>query len=122
MIQHVALETRRSDRDACVAFFALLGFEEVEPPVALRSRAAWLERDGTQIHLLWADEPDVPPQGHVAVVAPAGTYSAVLVALRDAGHRVDERTPHWGSPRAFAWDPAGHRVEVMAFPPGDCRV
>ena len=29
-IHHAALETRRHDADALVAFFALLGFEEVE--------------------------------------------------------------------------------------------
>jgi len=24
---------------------------------------------------------------------------------------------HWGSPRAFVLDPAGHQVELMAHPP-----
>lgn len=114
-INHVALETRRSDADAVVAFFALLGFEEVEPPASLAARARWVQRGATQIHVLYADDPVVPPSGHVAVVA--HDYEANLAALRAAGHEVADRAEHWGSPRAFATAPGGHRVEIMAFPP-----
>ena len=42
VIQHVALETRRADVDACVAFWALLGFARVEPPPSLADRATWV--------------------------------------------------------------------------------
>ena len=116
MIHHVALEIREGDADACVAFWALLGFAEVEPPLTLRERSRWVERGGTQIHLLFADaEPVSPPEGHVAVVAP--DYDAALERLRSAGFAPDPRTEHWGAPRCFVRDPAGHRVEVMAAPP-----
>ncbi len=115
MIQHVAIEVRESDVEPCVRFWGLLGFERVEPPAALVARAAWVQRGGTQVHLLFADEPVVPPEGHVAVVA--GDYDATLAALREAGFEPDERTRHWGSPRAFVTCPAGHRVELMAFAP-----
>lgn len=115
-VHHVALETGPGDVDDLVAFFGLLGFEEVDPPPALRERARWVQRAGTQIHVFFADAPVVPPSGHVAVVVP--DYDAALAALRAAGHRVDDRSPHWGSPRAFATAPGGHRVELMQFPPG----
>jgi catechol 2,3-dioxygenase-like lactoylglutathione lyase family enzyme len=118
-VHHVALETRPADLEACADFFALLGFERVAPPPSLRDRATWLEREGRQIHLMRHDEPTVPPRGHVAVVAP--DYAAALERLRAAGHPVEPRTEHWGSPRAFARDPAGHVVEVMAFPPASRR-
>jgi catechol 2,3-dioxygenase-like lactoylglutathione lyase family enzyme len=115
MIQHVALETRPADAEGCAAFFALLGFVEVEPPLTLRERARWLQSGPTQVHLLYADDPVVRPRGHVAVVV--DDYDATVAALRDAGHRVDPRAQHWGSPRAYVRDPAGHLVEVMAFAP-----
>lgn len=115
MIQHVALEVRERDVDACVRFWALLGFERVEAPRALAARATWVQARGTQIHLLHADEPAVPPDGHVAVVV--GAYDATFAALRDAGFEPQERTRHWGSPRAFVRSPSGHRVEFMAFAP-----
>jgi len=115
VIHHVALETAPADREPLVAFFALLGFARVEPPPALRDRAYWLEREATQIHVLFADATIVPPQAHVAVVAP--DYDDALARLRAAGHEVDERTAHWGSPRCFVRAPGGHRVEIMGDPP-----
>jgi catechol 2,3-dioxygenase-like lactoylglutathione lyase family enzyme len=115
MLQHVALETRAEDVDAVLAFWALLGFEPVAPPPTLAGRTHWVQRGGTQIHLLLTDEPVVPPAGHAAVVAP--DYDAALDALRAAGHRVEPRREHWGAPRAFVTDPSGHVVEVMSAPP-----
>ena len=116
MIAHVALEVRDSDVDACLRFWALLGFERVEPPAALGDRAAWAQAGATQVYLLFAEQPVVPPQGHAAVVV--DDYDATLAALREDGFEPQPRTEHWGSPRAFVSCPAGHRVEVMAFPPG----
>ena len=114
-VHHVALETAPGDVDALVAFFVALGFEEVSPPPALRERARWVQRGATQIHVFFADDPVVPPSGHVAVVVP--DYDATLAALRAAGHVIEDRKPHWGSPRAFASAPGGHRVELMSHPP-----
>jgi catechol 2,3-dioxygenase-like lactoylglutathione lyase family enzyme len=115
MLQHVALETREKDVDAVLAFWSLLGFEPVAVPPGLAGRTHWVQRGGTQIHLLLARDPVVPPKGHAAVVA--DDYAATLEALRAAGHAVDPRAEHWGAPRAFVTDPSGHVVEVMAAPP-----
>ena len=115
VIQHVALETARADAEAATAFWQLLGFERVDPPDTLRERAAWLQRGPTQVHLLWADVPGAPPEGHTAVVL--DDYDATVEALRAAGHEVDPRKQHWGAPRAYVRAPGGHRVEIMAAPP-----
>jgi catechol 2,3-dioxygenase-like lactoylglutathione lyase family enzyme len=115
MIQHVAIEVRREDVDGCLHFWWLLGFERVDPPDALAERSAWVQAGGTQVHLLFSEEPVVAPEGHVAVVV--GDYDATLAALRAAGFDPDPRTEHWGSPRAFVRCPAGHRVELMACAP-----
>jgi catechol 2,3-dioxygenase-like lactoylglutathione lyase family enzyme len=115
MIQHVAFEVPRERWDACAAFYGLLGFQRVQPPPSLADRAAWVQRGPTQVHLLHVDEPVVLPRGHVAVVV--DEYDATLAALRDAGHDVEPRAEHWGSPRAYVRDPAGNLVELMAFPP-----
>lgn len=115
MIHHVALESHRADEPALLRFFALLGFDAVEPPAALADRATWVQSGSTQVHLLWSDAPVAPPQGHVAVIA--ADYDATLAALREAGFEPEPRTEHWGAPRAFVQGPGGHRVEVMAAPP-----
>jgi catechol 2,3-dioxygenase-like lactoylglutathione lyase family enzyme len=115
VIQHVTVEVPRERVEDCAAFWALLGFRRVEPPPTLQDRAVWMERDGTQVHLMHVDDPVVPPQAHVAVVAE--DYARSFGALRDAGHDPEPRPEHWGAPRCFVRDPAGHRVEVMAAPP-----
>src|SRR5215213_8308104 len=115
MIGHVAIEVRKADVEACARFWALLGFERVDPPAALIERSAWVQAGETQVHLLFAEEPVVAPEGHVAVVV--GNYDATLGALRAAGFDPQPREEYWGSPRAFVRSPAGHRVEVMAFAP-----
>jgi len=115
VIQHVAVEVAPARVEECVAFYALLGFERVEPPESLRDRAVWVQRGGTQVHLLFVDEPVALPAGHAAVVV--DDYPLAVERLRDAGHEVDPRSEHWGSPRAYVRDPAGNLVELMAFPP-----
>jgi len=115
MIHHVALEIREEDVGACLAFWALLGFDQVQAPPALAARSTWVQAGPTQIHLLHAGEPVVAPEGHVAVVV--GDFAATLDALQDAGFEPDPRREYWGSPRAFVRCPAGHRVEFMAFAP-----
>jgi catechol 2,3-dioxygenase-like lactoylglutathione lyase family enzyme len=115
VIQHVAIEIRQQHVDACIRLWALLGFDVVAPPPALADRAAWVQRGATQVHLLFAEDPVIPPQGHVAVLVE--DYDATLSALREAGFDPQPRSEHWGSPRCFVRCPAGHRVELMAFAP-----
>ena len=117
MLQHVALEVRREDVDTTIGFWRLLGFEPIEPPASLRERSAWLALAGTQIHLLFSDDPVAAPSGHAAVVA--ADWEAAIARLREAGYEPEERQRHWGAARAFVRDPTGHRIEVMAAaPPG----
>ncbi len=114
-LQHVALETRPEDIEACARFWEVLGFETVKPPPSLATATTWLQCERMQVHLLHVDDPRIPAIGHTAVVV--GDYEETLRALREAGYRPDPRREHWGQPRAFVLDPAGHRVELMAAPP-----
>lgn len=116
MIDHVALETRRSDVPACVAFWALIGWHEVVPPDALLDIASWVARGDQTVHFLFVDEPVVEPVGHTAVICP--DLHNAIARLQVAGHEVTPRENIWGSPRAYAVDPAGHRLELMEFGPG----
>jgi catechol 2,3-dioxygenase-like lactoylglutathione lyase family enzyme len=115
MLQHVTLEVHQAQVRPCVAFWQLLGFNEIEPPPLLRDRFTWVQREGTQIHLVPVDEPVVAREGHVAIVA--GDYDATLARLTDAGYTLREGTNAWDAPRSFVRDPAGHLVEVMSKPP-----
>src|SRR3954470_2658423 len=115
MLQHVTIELAADQVEACVAFYALLGFERVEPPESLAGRATWVERSGTQVHLMPVGDPVVPPSGHHAVLV--SDYDGTLAALRNAGFDLEPRQEHWGAARSFVRNPAGHRVELMAASP-----
>jgi catechol 2,3-dioxygenase-like lactoylglutathione lyase family enzyme len=113
MLHHVGIELRPEDIDRTVELFALLGFERVEPPASL-AEYTWLERDGTQVHLMPEEEPTAPSRGHLAVVV--DDFDGTLARLAAAGFAVERRREHWGAPRALVIAPGGHRVELMAPP------
>jgi catechol 2,3-dioxygenase-like lactoylglutathione lyase family enzyme len=114
VLHHVGIEVAPGDVEATVGFFELLGFERVEPPATLREYT-WLEREGTQVHLMPEEEPTVPSPGHLAVVV--ADFDRAVERLREHGFEVEARREHWGQPRALAIAPGGHRVELMAAPP-----
>jgi hypothetical protein len=114
-LHHVGIELDPADVDRAVEFFALLGFERVEPPPALVTGFTWLERDGTQVHLMHEEQPTVPARGHLAVVVP--NFDATVTRLREHGFETRSGREHWDAPRAHAVAPGGHRVELMAAPP-----
>jgi catechol 2,3-dioxygenase-like lactoylglutathione lyase family enzyme len=114
VLHHVGIEVAPADIEATVGFFELLGFERVEPPGTLLEYT-WLERSGTQVHLMPREDATVPQAGHLAVVTP--DFEGALRRLQEAGFEAERRREHWGSPRAWAIAPGGHRVELMAAPP-----
>lgn len=115
MLQHVGIEIQPAEIERAVEFWQLLDFEVVEPPAALAADFTWLEREGTQIHLMHTESPIVPPRGHVAIVAPA--LERTVADLRERGFEVRAGREHWGAPRAHTVAPGGHSVELMAAPP-----
>jgi catechol 2,3-dioxygenase-like lactoylglutathione lyase family enzyme len=114
MLHHVGIEVVPADIEAAVGFFELLGFERVEPPAPLRE-FTWVERQGTQVHLMPEEEPTVPSPGHLAVVV--DDFEATVARVQEAGFEIKPRREHWGQPRALALAPGGHRIELMAAPP-----
>jgi hypothetical protein len=114
MLHHVGIEVAPADLERSVELWRALGFSHVEPPATL-SEFVWLERGGTQVHLMPTERPAVPPRGHIAVVA--ADFEGAVEALRELGFEVARRREHWGSPRAIVIAPGGHRVELMASPP-----
>jgi catechol 2,3-dioxygenase-like lactoylglutathione lyase family enzyme len=135
MIHHGTHPVSPSSLDDCVRFYAILRFHRVPEPPGIAGRAVWLERHCTQIKLMVeagagsveagstaeaagarsVEAGSTAVSGHVALVV--DEYEATLETLRASGHEVQSRPEHWGSPRAYVQDPAGHRVELMAWAP-----
>ncbi|MDQ6746349.1 MAG: hypothetical protein M3Z27_10100 [Actinomycetota bacterium] len=116
MLQHATREVPPPTLPACIEFYALLGLSQVPTPSGIGDRAVWLAHDVGQIHLMPVEGARAQ-SGHVGLVV--SDYEQRLVRLRAAGHDVDPRREHWGSPRAYVRDPAGNLVELMASAPGE---
>jgi catechol 2,3-dioxygenase-like lactoylglutathione lyase family enzyme len=114
MLHHVGIEVEPAEIERTARLFVLLGFEQVPPPPTL-TEFTWLERSGTQVHLMPTEAPTVPPRAHLAVVVP--DFETALRRLREDGFEVECRREHWGAPRALALTPNGNRVELMAAAP-----
>jgi catechol 2,3-dioxygenase-like lactoylglutathione lyase family enzyme len=114
MLQHVSVEVRPDQVDACVAFWAVLGFERVTPPESLR-QFTWVERAGTQIHMMPFEDPVTTLRGHAAVVV--DDYEDALARLHERGFETREGSNAWDAPRSFVRDPAGNHIELMSAPP-----
>ncbi|MDX6609250.1 MAG: Glyoxalase-like domain [Solirubrobacterales bacterium] len=114
MLHHVGIEVAPAEIERAVELWQLLGFSLVDPPESL-SEFTWLERDGTQVHLMPTEFPTVPPRGHTAIVV--ADFELTFNELREHGFEVERHREHWGVPRAVVIAPAGHRVELMAAPP-----
>ena len=115
MLQHVSIEIPPEEGERAIEFWRLVGFEEVEAPEALGEGFRWVERDGTQIHLILTEGHTAPVLGHAAVVV--ADHAQGKERLRTAGFQVEDTRQLWGADRAFAIAPGGHRVELMAAPP-----
>jgi glyoxalase/bleomycin resistance protein/dioxygenase superfamily protein len=115
MLQHAGIEIAPAEVDRAVLLFELLGFERVEPPPSLAGGFTWVEREGTQIHLMHDEHPVVPPRGHVAVHVP--DYEAARERLREHGFESEPGREHWGAPRSKVTLPGGQQVELMSAPP-----
>ncbi len=114
MLHHVGIEVAPAEIEKTAGFFELLEFVRVEPLETLREYT-WLERGGTQVHLMPEEEPTVPSPGHLAVVI--ADFDRAVARLREHGFAVELKREHWGEPRALAIAPGGHRVELIAAPP-----
>ncbi len=114
MLHHVGIEVTPAEIERTIELWQLLGFELVQPPESL-AEFTWLERGGTQIHLMPTESPTVPARGHTAIVV--ADFEATFAALNESGFEVERRREHWGAPRALVLAPGGHRVELMAAPP-----
>lgn len=115
MLQHVSLEVPPDEAERTLEFWCLVGFERVEAPEVLGDAILWVEREGTQVHLILTEGHIAPMLGHAAVVVP--DHAEAKARLTEAGFTVEDTRQLWGADRAFAIAPGGHRVELMAAPP-----
>ena len=115
MLHHVSIEVHPEDVGRTMEFLRLIGFAQIEAPAAIADHVYWVERDGTQIHLIKTTEPATQHLGHPAFVTP--DFEKTIGKVRESGFEFEESQELWGERRGFATLPGGQKVELMAAPP-----
>ena len=115
MLHHVSIEVHPDAAERVLEFLELIGFAPIEAPGEIAEYVDWVERRGTQVHLIRTPEPAVQHLGHPAFVAP--DFESTVAALTGAGFDFEESRQLWGERRGFATLPGGQKVELMAAPP-----
>ena len=115
MLHHVSIEVHPDHAERVLEFLSLIGFERAEAPEEIAEYVDWVERNGTQVHLIRTPEPAVQHLGHPAFVAP--DFESTLAAVDEAGFEFEPSRELWGEKRGFATLPGGQKVELMAAPP-----
>lgn len=115
MLHHVSIEIHPEHTARAMEFFELIGFTRVIAPDPIAEYVYWVERGGTQIHLINTPEPATQHLGHPAFVAP--DYEKTITRLERAGFEFEPSRELWGVPRGFATLPGGQKVELMSAPP-----
>ena len=116
MLHHVSLEVRPEDLTRFDELLEAIGFRPAEAPDELGDGVRWYASGGTQVHLILTPGAVAPVLGHAAFVAAA--FEETVDRLRQGGFEVEEARQLWGARRAFVIAPGGHRLELMADPPG----
>jgi hypothetical protein len=115
VLHHVSIEVHPDDAERVLEFLGLIGFERINAPAPIAEYVDWVEREGTQVHLIRTPEPAVQHLGHPAFVAP--DFDKTVAAVTGAGFEFEESRELWGERRGFATLPGGQKVELMAAPP-----
>lgn len=112
-LDHVTVTSPEELESEVVAWYRdVLGLESVPKPPGAGERGAWLKAGDQQVHI--SVHPHNPPEkAHYCLVVE--DFGAAIDALRAAGCHIEQASSISGRRRLFTRDPAGNRIEVMAW-------
>ncbi len=96
-----------------------LGLKRLEKPEGTRQEGAWFQAGNEEIHVS-LDEHNPPEKAHFGIVV--NDFTGVVDALRGSGCHLEQASTIPGRRRCFTRDPAGNRIEIIAFDADRARV
>lgn len=112
-LDHVNVTVPEELETEVVEWYAdVLGLERLDKPVGTRAAGAWFAAGDQQLHIS-VDEHNPPQSAHYGLVV--DEFEALVTRLRSAGCHIEQARDIPGRHRCFTRDPAGNRIEFMAF-------
>ncbi|HVL64764.1 MAG TPA: VOC family protein [Actinomycetota bacterium] len=112
-IDHVNVTTPEElERDMVAWYEEVLGLTRIAKPPGTRPLGAWFSCGNAQVHV--SVDPHNPPKtAHFGVVV--DDFTGAIERLRSAGCHLEQAREMPGRKRCYVRDPAGNRIEILAF-------
>lgn len=112
-LDHVNVTTPAELEEQVLEWYgSCLGLERIDKAGGTGERGGWFRVGDRELHVA-LDEHNPPKCAHFAVVV--DDLDAVIDGLRTSRCHIEQARPIEGRHRFFTRDPAGNRIEVMAF-------
>lgn len=112
-LDHVNVTTPEELEQEVLAWYQdVLGLERMDEPGGTRAAGGWFHAGAQQVHIS-VDAHNPPQSAHFGLVV--DDFEALVARLREAGCHIEQARDIPGRHRCFTRDPAGNRVEFMAF-------
>jgi catechol 2,3-dioxygenase-like lactoylglutathione lyase family enzyme len=115
-VDHVTVTAPEELADHVVTWYReVLGLQEVDQPEGAGAGGGWLKAGEQQVHVSVAPQ-NPPEKAHFCLVVE--DFDAAVEGLRAARCHIEQARAIPGRRRFFTRDPAGNRIEIMAWGEG----
>ncbi|MDQ3877408.1 MAG: VOC family protein [Actinomycetota bacterium] len=112
-VDHVNVGAPNELMDETIGWYRdCLGLDEIDKPEGTHDAGGWFRVGDQELHVS-LDEHNPPKQAHFGLVV--DDFDAVVEDLRTAGCHIEQAAVIPGRHRCYTRDPAGNRIEIMAF-------
>ncbi len=101
--------------DTCEWYRSCLGLDEMTKPQGTRPLGAWFRAGNQEVHVS-VDEHNPHKTAHFGMVVT--DFAAAVDRLRGSGCHIEQAGEIPGRHRCYTRDPAGNRIEIVAFDAG----
>jgi catechol 2,3-dioxygenase-like lactoylglutathione lyase family enzyme len=102
--------------ETCDWYRSCLGLEEMDKPEGTRPKGAWFHAGSQEVHVS-VDEHNPHKTAHFGLVVT--DFDAAIGRLRSSGCHIEQASAIPGRHRCYTRDPAGNRIEIVAFDDGE---
>jgi catechol 2,3-dioxygenase-like lactoylglutathione lyase family enzyme len=112
-VNHVTVTAPEDLEEETIDWYdSCLGLERIDKPEGARQKGGWFKAGEQEIHIS-IDQQNPHHAAHFALVV--SDFDKIVTRLREANCHIEQARPIPGRKRCFTRDPAGNRVELMAY-------
>jgi catechol 2,3-dioxygenase-like lactoylglutathione lyase family enzyme len=112
-LDHVNVTTPEELETEVLGWYgSVLGLDRLDKPPGSSPGGAWFRAGDKEVHI-GVDPHNPPPSAHFCLTVK--DFDAAVASLRSDGCHIEQAAEIAGRRRCFTRDPAGNRIELIAF-------